>query len=556
MQVSNLQLYNKKMNTILNFRYLILLFIGSLLLLSCSNTKKNQHRIFIYNESKGIPTLDPAFARNQTIIWPASNLFNGLVQMDTLLNVIPCIAKKWTLDTDKITYTFTLRNDVYFHPHSAFGNKNRRAVVANDFVYSFNRLTNPTTGSPGAWVFNIVDTLFGNGGFKALNDSTLQIRLNKPFVPFLGMLTMTYCSVVPKEIVELLGHKFGQNPIGTGPFRFHLWDLNDRLILLKNPNYFETDSFGTPLPYLDAIHISFIADKQSEFMEFMLGNIDFISGIHATNKDELLTRDGHLRERHHKNFYMQTAPYLNSEYLGFCMNKNHPDYVELKVRQALNYAFSRERMIAYLRNNLAVPANATLTPPMLYPKGTKQPQGYTFDRSKARELLKEAGYDGGKGLKPITLTTTPDYLDIGEYIQHEALQIGIQIEIETATGAAFRQKVANGDLGFFRASWIADYPHAENYLLLFSTENRSPAGPNYTQFSNDQFDTLYYKIAQDDNAKMLIPIADSIVMSETPVIPLFYDVVVRFVNNKIEDFYINSLNNIDLKRVKKRDIQD
>ncbi|MDY0279967.1 MAG: ABC transporter substrate-binding protein [Salinivirgaceae bacterium] len=544
------------MNNSLNSKHIVLLLIGSLIVFSCSNSKNDHHRIFTYNESKGIPTLDPAFARNQTIIWPASNLFNGLVQTDTLLNVIPCIAKNWNLDADKKTYTFTLSNNVYFHSHSAFGDKKTRAVVAQDFVYSFNRLTNPTTGSPGAWVFNIVDTLFGDGGFKALNDSSLQIRLNKPFVPFLGMLTMTYCSVVPQEVVELLGHKFGQNPIGTGPFKFHMWDLNDRLIFLKNPHYFESDSMGNPLPYLDAVHISFIADKQSEFMEFMLGNIDFISGIHATNKDELLTRAGKLRERHHKTFYMQTAPYLNSEYLGFIMNENHPDYVELKVRQALNYAFSRERMIAYLRNNLAVPATATLTPPMLYPKGTKHPQGFTFDQSKARELLKEAGYEGGKGLKPITLTTTPDYLDIGEYIQHEALQIGIQIEIETATGAAFRQKVANGELAFFRASWIADYPHAENYLLLFSTENKSPAGPNYTQFSNPKFDALYYKIAQDDDAKMLIPMADSIVISETPVIPLFYDVVVRFVNNKITNFDVNALNNINLKHVRKSAIQD
>ena len=545
-----------KTNNKLYFKHIAILVIVNLFILSCNNTKNNQYNIFIYNESKGIPTLDPAFARNQTIIWPCSNIFNGLVQTDSLLQVRPCIAKAWSISDNMLTYTFHLRSDVFFHAHKAFGAKQHRKVVAHDFVYSFNRLTNPKTGSPGAWVFNLVDKTFGSNGFNAVNDSTLIIKLKKPFVPFLGMLTMTYCSVVPKEVVEQLGEKFGQAPIGTGPFKFKLWDLNDRLICVKNHQYFETDSSGTALPYLNAFHVSFIADKQSEFMEFMLGNIDFISGIHATNKDELLTRDGKLRKRHRSRFYMQTAPYLNTEYLGFTMNKKHINYIEPKIRLALNYAFSRERMIAYLRNNLAIAAKASLTPPILYPFETHQLPAYQFNQTKARELLKEAGYENGKGLKPIILTTTPDYLDIAEYIQHEAMQIGIQITIETATGAAFRQKVANGDLAFFRASWIADYPHAENYLLLFCSDNKSPSGPNYTQFDNPQFDSLYYKIAQNSNAKHLIPLADSIVISETPVIPLFYDVVVRFVNKNIDNFAINSLNNIDLKRTKKRIIQD
>ncbi len=527
-----------------------ILFLFSLVsfVSSCYKPSKDNYLIFRYNESKGIPTLDPAFARNQTIIWPASNLFNGLVQMDSLLQVKPCIAKYWKISDDKLTYTFFLRTDVFFHHHEAFGEKETRAVNAQDFVFSFNRIINPATGSPGAWVFSDTDRTFGDNGFKAINDSTLQIKINKPFVPFLGILTMTYCSVVPHEVVTSLGEQFGQAPIGTGPFNFRLWDLNDRLILTRNTHYFERDEQDKILPYLDAVHISFIADKQSEFMEFLLGNIDFISGIHATNKDELLTREGKLRKKHTKKFYLQTKPYLNTEYLGFNMDSTKPGYVSKNIRKALNHAFSRERMIAFLRNNLAVPAKASLTPHALYPPGIVQPTGFEHEPNKALYYLKSAGYENGVGMQPITLTTTPDYLDIAEFIQHEAKQIGIDIRIETATGASFRQKVANGDLSFFRASWIADYPHAENFLLLFASENKSPAGPNYTQFSHSLFDKYYHKIASDESNLALIALADSIIVSESPVVPLFYDVVVRFVNKRVSGLPLNSLNMIDLKR--------
>ncbi|HPW66872.1 MAG TPA: ABC transporter substrate-binding protein [Salinivirgaceae bacterium] len=542
-------LENRKHKTIgFKSQTIVALFAIFLLSYSCKNSNTSVYKIFRYNESKGIPTLDPAFARNQTIIWPTSNIFNGLVQLDNQLHVKPDIATYWESSNDKLTHTFYLRTDVYFHEHELFGKERTRKVTAQDFVYSFNRIIDPATSSPGAWIFANTDKNFGLNGFYALNDSVLQIKLTKPFVPFVAMLAMPYCMVVPKEAIDFLGDIFGQNPIGTGPFSFALWDLNNKLILKRNPIYFECDSLGNQLPYLDAIHISFIADKQSEFMEFLLGKIDFISGINATNKDELLTRDGQLRQKHHDKFYLQTYPYLNTEYLGFNLDSTISGYVEKEVREALNYAFNRERMVVFLRNNLAIPANVSLTPPILYPKGSKQPEGYEFNQEKAINILKNAGYGTSKELKPITLTTTPDYLDIAEFFQHQAKQIGVKIVIETATGAAFRQKVANGDLPFFRASWIADYPHAENYLSLFYSKNLTPAGPNYTKFISPEYDLLYQQISTNEQFEHLIPKADSIVMSEAAVIPLFYDVVVRVVNKRVSNLPINALNAISLKR--------
>ena len=226
--------------------------------------------VFRYNESGNISSLDPAFARNPQNIWPTNQLFNGLVQLDDSLNIKPDLAQSWIYNDSSLTYTFILRDSVYFHKNKVFGIQETRMVQAADFVYSFDRLNDNTLAAPGSWVLQQVDR------YWAKNDSTLVIKLKQPFPPFLGILTMRYCSVVPKEAVEYYGNDFRKNPVGTGPFAFKLWVENTKLVLRRNPLYFERDEDNTPLPYLEAIAISFLPDKQSEFLEFSQGNLDFM----------------------------------------------------------------------------------------------------------------------------------------------------------------------------------------------------------------------------------------------------------------------------------------
>ena len=152
----------------------------------------------------------------------------------------------------------------------------------------------------------------------------------------------------------------------------------------------------------------------------------------------------------------------------------------------MNYGFDRDRMMRYLRNGIGAPAvNGFI------PKGMQSYnpdlKGYRYDPDLSAEYLKQAGYPGGSGMEEVTLTTTSDYLDLCEYIQYELAKLGIPIRIEVSTGGAYRNNVALSKLQFFRASWIADYPDAENYLALFYSKNKSPQGPNYTHFSDAEY---------------------------------------------------------------------
>ena len=340
----------------------------------------NDSQVFRYNEHSNIGSLDPAFAKKQADIWPMHQLFNGLVQLDDSLKVHADIAKSWSISKDGRTYTFKVRNDVYFHKHELFGIDSTRQVVARDFEYSFKRLLNPKVASPGNWVLKNVDT------FKAVNDSIFTIDLKKPFPPFLGLLSMKYCSVVPREIVEHYGNDFRSNPIGTGPFKFKLWLENTKLVFRKNDNYHEKDSLGIALPYLEAVAITFLPDKQSEFLQLVQGNIDFLSGLDASYKDDILTIDGKLSERYIEQFNMLSGAYLNTEYLGFKMDLDteHPISNHL-LRKAINYGFDREKMILYMRNGIGTPAINGFIPKGL--PGFSNLKGYSYQPTKAKSMV-------------------------------------------------------------------------------------------------------------------------------------------------------------------------
>lgn len=519
------------------------------------------YNVFRYNEASGISSLDPAYAKDLANMWPCNQLYNGLVQMGDRLDVKPCIAKSWTINDSGNVYTFYLRDDVYFHDNLIFTNGKGRKVKADDFVYSFNRLVDPAITSPGSWVFNMVQQKDGAYSFTALNDSVLQIRLTGAFHPFLGILTMQYCAVVPREVVEHFGDDFRKNPVGTGPFQLKLWKEGIKLVLVRNENYFEYEA-QQKLPYLDGVAVTFLADKQAAFLEFVKGNLDFMSGIDASYKDEVLTREGTLKAKYNERFRLESVPYLNTEYLGILVedkgeNENNP-LLSNDFRKAMNYGFDRSKMIRYLRNNIGSPGFYGIIPPG-FPSFDPTVPFYTYDPDKARELIRLAGFGDGIEIPVITLHTTPDYLDICKFLQHQLQEIGISLKIEVDPAATLRELRAQSKISFFRASWIADYPDEENYLSLFYSPNFSPGGPNYTHFMDPVYDSLY-RLSQgviDETSRLsYYKQLNRIIMDESPVIILYYDQVLRFTQENISGLGINPLNQLDLKRVIKKNDKD
>lgn len=512
---------------------------------ACARHRHDDKQIFRYNESAGIATLDPAFAKDQSTIWPCRQLYNGLVQLDTALQVQPCIAKRWSVSADGLSYTFTLRDDVMFHEPAS------RRVTAHDFVYSLGRITDPAVASPGAWIFSDLDTLWAD------NDTTLTIRLRHPFAPFLGQMSMVYCSVVPREVVERWGKDFRAHPCGTGPFRFQYWKEGVKLVMRRNDNYFEYDTVGgdtqtvSRLPYLDAVAVTFIVDRQTVFLEFVKGNLDFMNSLDASYKDEVLNPDGSLKEKYAERIDMVSTPYLNTEYLGFNMEDRESPLRDRRVRQAINYGFDRRKMMRYLRNNIGEPGVYGFVPVGL--PGAAEEAYYEYDPERARRLLAEAGYPGGQGLPRLKLSTTSNYLDLCKYIQQQLGLTGIDVQVDVNPPAALREQKAQGQTAWFRGSWIADYPDAENYLSTFYGPNCAPAGPNYTRFRNAAYDRLYTRArscTDPGERDSLYRAMDRMVMEEAPVVVLYYDQILHFTHKRVRGLRSDAMNTLDLRRVR------
>lgn len=534
-------------------RSAILLFNAALLLASCSHHQKAKN-IFHYNEQSGIATLDPAFAKNQSIMWAVHQIYNTLVQIDNNMNLVPSLAKSWDESADNLTFTFHLRNDVYFQDNDAFPGGKGRKMTANDVVYSFNRIMDKNTASSGAWIFNgRVDT---TEPFRAIDDTTFQLKLLKPFHPIIGVMSMQYCSIIPHEVVEKYGKDFRRHPCGTGPFQLVAWEEEQAMILKKNPDYFEKDSTGARLPYLDGIKITFLQNKATEFLEFQQKRLDFINEIDPSFKDEVLTKGGELRKQWKDKIKLVKHTGLTIEYLGFLCDSSL-DVVKnsvtknFKIRQAINYGINKKKLILYIRNSIGTPATSGFVPAGFPSFDSAKVKGYHYDVQKALQLLQEAGYPNGNGLPPLKLLTVPLYADVASYIANELLQIGIKINVEVIQKSLLLEQTAKSEALFFRGSWIADYPDAENFLSVFYGKN--PAPPNYTRYNNPKFNQLYESSLSEKNDSVRYSIyqqADQLMIKDAPVVPLWYDMIIWLVQPNVQNFIPNSLNLLELRRVK------
>lgn len=531
-----------------------IIFLGVLtvlLLTACRQKNTGAEQIFRLNLSGGsLESMDPAYAKDLYTMWTAHMLYNTLIETDSNLYLRPSLATSWEISNDGLQYTFHLRTDVYFQLNPLFSGS--RKMTAADVVYSFSRIVDPEVASSGAWIFN--DHLATKDPFLAPNDSTFVMRMRAPFRPMLAMLSMPYCSVVPKEVVAHFGKDFRAHPCGTGPFQFAFWDEGNVLVLHKNKQYWERDDTGRTLPYLDALQLSFYDSKATEFLLFLQGKIDFTHGLDGSFKDLVLRKDGTLKPDFEHRFHLKKGRYLNTEYLGFLVDTNAALLAgsairSRKVRQAINYAIDRKKIRTYFKNGIGIPATGGFTPPGLAGFDTVAHYGYHYDPARAEMLLREAGYPNGKGMKELVILAPENYVDIVNFVVSQLKAVNIPARLEVMQPNILKQQMSRSQAVFFRAQWIADYPDAETYLAFFNSS--FPAPPNYTRYRNPVYDRLYHQSMNlpDSLRYKAYRALDSIAISDAPLVPLFYDQYLHFTQNRVHGFAENPMNLIDLKRV-------
>ncbi|MFN4862929.1 MAG: ABC transporter substrate-binding protein [Bacteroidota bacterium] len=526
----------------------------------CKNVdKKSPQQIFHYNEDVSVTTLDPAFVRSQSENWIVSQIFNGLIDLDAQLQPVPALAKSWEISTDLLTYTFHLRSDVNFCFVDKQGKVTTRKMVASDVAYSLSRIADPATSSPGAWIFvGKIDSQL-NRVFIAPNDSTFVLKLVSPAASLLGLLSTNFGYVVPKEYARLDKSYLARNPVGTGPFYVRRWEDEIKLVMRKNPHYHEKDTQGVPLPYLDAINVTFVKNKQTAFMQFAAGSYDFFNGLEGSFKDELLTDQAMLKPKYAQKMKAIITPFLNTEYVG-CYLGEYPGKTnwlkDVHLRRALFYAVDKQKLVRFFRNGLGDAGDWGVVPPILNAHEKETITEANAAWQKALAEYQQSGYAKQNNKPEIVLSTTADYLDMMVYLQETWGRLGVKIKVDIQTGGMLRQLRNEGKLMLFRGSWIADYPDAENFLACYYAPYLSPMGPNYTHFEDAQFDTLYRLIEAGESGqkaslrKQYIQQANQILIDQAPVIPLYYDKSIRLIQPWVQGLENDAANRLVLKRVK------
>ncbi len=505
-------------------------------------TALDDPRVFRYNESAAITSLDPAAARSLEHMWVVDQLYDGLVELTTELEVVPCLASSWAFDDSTLTYRFVLRDEVYF--------TTGKPLTAKDVVVSLERLRHPSVISSGGWILDAVKP----EGIVAVNDSTVDIQLTKPYPPFLGLLTTAYGSVVDSEALQKSSSDLRNHPLGSGPFELAWWLPDAGLVMHRNERYWERDEQGNRLPYLEAIHVDVVQDMGAEFLGLTQGRYDFISGLHPAYMETLLDEEGALRARFEPTLRHEHRPFLKTDYLGIRLDGlGTPEALrDPRVRTAMSLALDRHGLAKHLRRNAVTPTDHFVPPTML---GLKAAHPVAQDLTQARALLADAGYPGGAGVGEIVLSTTSDYVDMCAAFQHDWASVGLDVKVDVVPASVHRERVAQGECAMFYKSWLADHADAENFLGLFVEANFAPGGPNYTHFKDDVFEGLFMDaLTETENREARLSTyaqLDSIVHSSMPVIPLFHDEVTHILSDKVQGWRIHPVNRLDLRRVSK-----
>lgn len=553
------------------------LIICSCLVISCGGREPSpaeRRDTFCYNEPDGIASLDPAVASYRSAMWAGGQIFNGLVELDSALNIVPCIARTWSVDPTGIEWTFTLRTDVWFHRDPCFGAQGTRRVTAADVQYSIERICDASTKSTGLWAFRTridgakefhLDTRQGRSGtirgITVLNDSVIRIRLTKPFAPFLAVLTMPYAWIIPREAVQAYGRNFGRHPVGTGPFRFDRWTQDIELSLRRHPQYFKADQSGQRLPYLEYVRISFLRDPKNEFLEFSRGHLDMVFNVDGSFAPTIFDAKGALRPPYDR-FTVKRAAAQSVEYYGILLDTSFtaartvPLARSRLLRQALNLAIDRHRIVTYVLHGRGIPASYGVLPPTM-PGFSESVRGYHYDPDSAKRLLALAGFPDGKGLPPLLLQlgNSERTAAVAEAVQEMWRAIGVRAELRMVDFPQHLSMVRAGDLAMWRTSWLGDYPDPENFLALFITSNIAPNGPNTTRIARADLDSLYAEALDPtlsiEQRSSLYNRMERIIVEEAPWIFLYHDVVLRLTQPTVHGLTVDGADRLVLDRVSK-----
>jgi oligopeptide transport system substrate-binding protein len=503
----------------------------------------------------------------------ASQIHEGLVQLNPKnMKVIPGLAEKWEIDDATKTITFHLRKGVKFQSAGPFANKTAPELTAKDVQFTFEQLCmakdynfhfatvcrDRIVGANESYEASKTGKKQPISGFKYIDDYTFSIQLlNSPDI-FLQIIATPVASIISEKAFLEQGIKLMS---GVGPFIYDEKNSNvTHHLLIRNPDYYAKDEKGNPLPYADSLIIDILPSIEEALIYFKDGKYDYLGSVPSNQLKQIVQDNINAFKGNPPLFVLERGLEMSNQYYSIDLNKAPLNNV--KLRQAINYAIDKERIIEKVLFGQAYGAAYNgITPPAFEKYNNASVVGYSLDIAKAQKLMAEAGYPNGKGLPELQLIVNSGNSrnsNVAAEIQKQLktnLNINVNFESLPNVDKFNLQVKGRGDL--YRDGWVADYASPESFLSVFYGEP-IPSDPNVVSFPNTiryvnkTFD-MYYKKGRDattqDSAYYYFLKAEQVLMNDAPVIPLWYESNYRLISSRLKNFHVNPLKIFDFKKV-------
>jgi ABC-type transport system substrate-binding protein len=486
-----------------------------------------------------IPTLDPARGYD-TASWQfEALLFNTLVDYDDDGHLVPKLATDWETSADGLTYTFHLRTDVRF--------TNGRPLVAADFRYAIERVLNPRTQSPGAEFFRGIagaeactDTQCTVAGIDVVDPHTLRFQMQAVDPLFLHKLAMPFAAAVPAEAVTEWGEDFARHPVGSGAFRLQEWVSGQRLLFVRNPDYFEPG-----VPRLAGVLRLVGVNDELAWLKYESGQLD-VANIPPSEFPRVV-RDPKYQP------LLRHVTTMRTQYLG--LNCQLPPFTDVRVRQALNFAANKTKLLQLI-NNRGVVAKGFVPPNM--PGYNAAVPGYPFDPQRARALLTEAGYPNGFK-STLWVRSSEDSLRLAQSLQQDFAEVQVAVQIKPIAWGPFLEAVRTpGLVPMFFLGWEADFPDPSNFLEVL-LHSKYIGTNNNTNYRNPQIDAWLDQAARTSDSAARLALLQRVelrAIEDAPWVFLYHPVSYEIVQPRVRDFRLHPLRPARLDRVWLEDSAD
>ncbi len=520
-------------------KYFLLIFLATFCcfsLLGCTGKKTavelgNEQQILHRGNGTEPEALDPHIVTGVPEHHILLALFEGLVTLDPkTLEIIPAVAKSWDISDDGKVYTFHLRDDAKW--------SNGDPVTAKDFVFSYKRILSRNLGALYADRFYAIEGAqdyhkgiledFSKVGITALDDHTLQIRLLKPLPYFLTLISFMAwypvheATILKYGAIDQRGTAWSRpgNMVSNGPFKLKSWDLSDKLVVERNPFYWDND-----VVRLNEIHFYPLSDANTEERAFRSGQ------LHVTETLPLSKV-----ESYKKTPYLFLAPYFST--YGYAFNTKKPPFDDKRVRQALSLAIDRKAIIENVTKRNEHPAFSFVPPGTLgYGSSVKLEENV----GKAKKLLEQAGYSNGGGFPKVTLlyNTSDAHKSIAEALQYMwEKNLNIHVELVNQEWKVFLKARAGGEYNLFRLGWVGDYLDPNAFLEIFT----SNSGNNMSGWSNKDYDNFIAQANSTLDQKKRFDYfnkAEALLLDELPFLPIYFYNSAYLIQPSVKNWFPN-----------------